>query len=214
MSAKSGTECFLGALCFVIALRPAVHSHRSSDGPTSNQRPIRPWRPDQSDESSRPTLDGLCVRTQLCCQLGRWYCSSRLTVGCRSRHQRVPGPVWTQLPAPSVYNTTPSCALNATDYYQCAPSSLPPKDASNPERYLNSAYWPAEKRPDIEIYAVQKYGYDYQNCTAKLPHYCFLLDAQAVGYPVTHMPQAGRSVARSRRVSGLGGSGSSLPGAA
>jgi len=36
-----------------------------------------------------------------------------------------------------------------------------------------------------------QYGYQYHNCSALLPHYCFLLDAEAVGYPVSHTPQAG-----------------------
>jgi hypothetical protein len=96
-------------------------------------------------------------------------------------------------PPASAYNTTPSCPPTAGNNYYCsAPtSSWPPEDASSPERYLNSAYWPAEKRPDVETYAIQQYGYDYQNCSAKMTHYCFLVDAQAVGYPVTHTPQVG-----------------------
>lgn len=99
----------------------------------------------------------------------------------------------TQLPAVSTYNTTPSCPLNAGDYFYCdvPSSSWPPKDRDNPERYLNSAYWPAEKRPDIWVYAVEPYGYYYKNCANKLPHYCFLVDAEAVGYPITHTPQVG-----------------------
>ena len=120
-------------------------------------------------------------------------------------------PTWTQLPAVSAYNTTPSCALSTANYYQCAPSSLPPEDPSNPERYLNSAYWPAEKRPDIEMYAVQKYGYDYQNCAAKLPHYCFLLDAEAVGFPVTHTPQVGDLWLAPGECLAWGGSKAALP---
>jgi hypothetical protein len=86
-------------------------------------------------------------------------------------------------------------------------SEWPPPDPGSPEwdqvknpdgswdtdhtGYINSAYWPAEKRPDIEMYAVQKYGYSYQNCSSYLPHYCFLLDAETVGYPVTHTPAVG-----------------------
>ncbi len=104
---------------------------------------------------------------------------------------RYPSP--SQLPAPSAYNTTPACPPTSQNFYQCAvaTSALPPPDANNPERYINSAYWPAEKRPDIEMYAVMQYGYEYQDCAALLPHYCFLLDAKAVGYPVSHTPQAG-----------------------
>jgi hypothetical protein len=100
-------------------------------------------------------------------------------------------------PAASVYNTAPtSCPVtNGNPFCELdAPSpSLPPADTANPERYLNSAYWPAEKRPDIEMYAIQQYGYNYQNCSdpSTWNHYCFLVDAEAVGYPVTHVPQVG-----------------------
>jgi hypothetical protein len=98
------------------------------------------------------------------------------------------------------------------NYYQCnvPNSSLPPVDALNPEFYLNSAYWPAEKRPDIETYAILKYGYDYHNCSDKLPHYCFLLDAQAVGYPVTHIPKVGDLWLAPGECLGWGGSGATL----
>lgn len=96
-------------------------------------------------------------------------------------------------PAPSVYNTAPSCPLTADDFWNCdvPTAQWPPQDPSNLERYLNSAYWPGEERPDIEIYAIQRFGYAYENCSAKLPHYCFLTDAEAEGYPVTHTPQVG-----------------------
>jgi hypothetical protein len=101
-------------------------------------------------------------------------------------------------PAASTYNSAapticpvtmsvPFCELDAPS------STLPPPDADNPETYLNSAYWPAEERPDIEMYAIQQYGYSYQNCSdpSTWNHYCFLVDAEAVGYPVTHTPQVG-----------------------
>jgi hypothetical protein len=99
-------------------------------------------------------------------------------------------------PAASVYNTAPAnCATETNPYCEIdAPSSsLPPADGSNPETYLNSAYWPAEERPDIEVYAIQQYGYNYQDCSnpSTWNHYCFLVDAEAVGYPVTHSPQVG-----------------------
>jgi Regulator of chromosome condensation (RCC1) repeat len=98
-----------------------------------------------------------------------------------------------ELPASNGYNATPSCPLNAADGYTCDPSlaSEPPPDPGTSERYVNSAYWPAEKRPDVEVYGVWQLGYDYQNCSEKLPHYCFLADAQAEGYPISHMPQVG-----------------------
>jgi hypothetical protein len=96
-------------------------------------------------------------------------------------------------PAASVFNTTPSCPLTAADGYACVvpTSAWPPQDPDNPDRYLNSAYWPGEKRPDITMYATLQYGYSYQNCSAKMTHYCVLLDAQASGYPTTHTPQVG-----------------------
>lgn len=99
-------------------------------------------------------------------------------------------------PAASVYNTAPAnCATETNPYCEIdAPSSsLPPADASSPETYLNSAYWPAEERPDIELYAIQQYGYNYQDCSnpSTWNHYCFLVDAEAVGYPVTHSPEVG-----------------------
>jgi hypothetical protein len=117
-------------------------------------------------------------------------------------------PSWTSLPTASPYNTTPNCPVSVGDPICNVPESeWPPPDPANPEweqiknpdgswdtdhtGYINSAYWPAEKRPDIETYAVQKYGYNYQNCSSLLPHYCFLLDAETVGYSVTHTPVVG-----------------------
>ena len=38
------------------------------------------------------------------------------------------------------------------------------------------------------MYALQKYGYDYQGCVT---HGCFLTDAMAVGYPVSHQAAVG-----------------------
>lgn len=117
--------------------------------------------------------------------------SATTTTGPSSDEFADPSP--NHVPTPSKYNTTSPCAPTAANYYQCtvAPASQPPRDLSNPETYLNSAYWPAEKRPDIEMYAIQKYGYAYENCAAMLPHYCFLVDAQAVGYPISNTPQVG-----------------------
>lgn len=101
------------------------------------------------------------------------------------------------VPPVSAYNMTPTscpvtrsvpfCSLSGTS------SSLPPADSGSPERWLNSAYWPAEKRPDIEMYAIQRFGYSYQNCSdpSTWNHYCFLVDAEAAGYPVGHTPQVG-----------------------
>jgi hypothetical protein len=102
------------------------------------------------------------------------------------------GPSWAHLPSPSAYNKPPHCALTV-EVPQCTipVASQPPQDPNNPERYLNSAYWPAEERPDIEMYAIQRYGYSYKHCSSWLPHYCFLVDAEAVGYPVSHHPLVG-----------------------
>ena len=98
-----------------------------------------------------------------------------------------------QVPAPSAYNTTPPCPPTSENNYDCelSASALPPPDVDNPELFLNSAYWPSEERPDIAVYAVGQYGYEYKGCSALLPHYCFLVDAEAVGYPVSHTPQVG-----------------------
>jgi hypothetical protein len=120
-------------------------------------------------------------------------------------------PSASQLPAPSAANTTPSCPLDSNDQFACSPDPLPPADSNNPERYLNSAYWPAEKRPDIEMYAIQVYGYSYQNCSAKLPHYCFLTDALAAGYPVSHTPQVGDLWLAPGECLAWGGPGAPLP---
>jgi hypothetical protein len=97
------------------------------------------------------------------------------------------------LPTPSPSNTAPACPPTAQNFYDCyVPSSaLPPPDSNNPEKYINSAYWPAEERPDVEMYAVMQYGYEYRDCAAILPHLCFLVDAEAVGYPISHTPQVG-----------------------
>jgi hypothetical protein len=121
-------------------------------------------------------------------------------------------PSQTKLPAVSAANTTPSCSLTEANDYQCdlPASSLPPRDAGNPETYLNSAYWPAEKRPDIEMDAIQRYGYSYKNCYQKLQHYCFLADAVAVHYPVTHKPKVGDLWLAPGECLGFGGSGAPL----
>lgn len=41
------------------------------------------------------------------------------------------------------------------------------------------------------MYAMQRYGHGYKNCSSHLPHYCFLVDAEATGYPVGHKPHVG-----------------------
>lgn len=105
-------------------------------------------------------------------------------------------PPWTTLPAASVYNRTPTCPLVPANSFSCTlkPAALPPQDPFNPEGfpgYLNSAYWPAEKRPDLWLYAVENYGYTIDNCRDRLPHYCFLLDAEKARFPISHRPEVG-----------------------
>jgi hypothetical protein len=104
-------------------------------------------------------------------------------------------PSWTSLPARSVYNRLPSCKLDKADGYMCYPAisgSAQAADPDNPEYYVNSAYWPAEQRPDIEHYAMNRYGYFYDhNCQDNTVHYCFYLDAKKLGYPTSHTPKVG-----------------------
>jgi hypothetical protein len=103
-------------------------------------------------------------------------------------------PSWTALPAPSPYNTTPPCPLDHMNDFDCeVPSSaLPPRDVNNTASYLNSGYWPSEKRPDIEVYAANWFFSEHSEpCDQHLVHYCYLIYAQDAGYPVTHVPQVG-----------------------
>jgi surface antigen len=88
--------------------------------------------------------------------------------------------------APSRYNTTP-------------PGSGPwqvPVDPCNTEAghhgdfYENCAYWAAEKRPDIWVNAVWKYGYARPGGGWDVE-----LDAKKAGYPINHSPQPGDIVA-------------------
>ncbi len=103
-------------------------------------------------------------------------------------------PSWTQLPSPSAYNTTPSCPPTSSNFFQCdvPASALPPQDPNNTASYLNSGYWPSEKRPDIEMYAANWLPFSpTESCLQHLPHYCYLVDAERAGYPVTHAPEVG-----------------------
>lgn len=121
-------------------------------------------------------------------------------------------PSWTALPAASAFNTTPSCPLTPQNMYYCelAQSSLPPRDPFNNEAYLNSAYWPAEKRPDIKRYAIDRYGYSFKDCAAITPHLCFLVDAVEAGYPVDHTPDVGDLWLAPGPCLGWGGPGASV----
>ncbi len=88
---------------------------------------------------------------------------------------------------------SPATFEAAGAFYTVPQDEWPPSDPNNPERYLNSAYWPAEERPDLEQYAIQDGGdgYGCPQAAAYLPHYCLLLGAQSAGYPITHTPQVG-----------------------
>jgi surface antigen len=57
--------------------------------------------------------------------------------------------------------------------------------------YENCAYWAAEKRPDIWVNAVWKYGYPEAPGGA----WNIELDAAKAGYPIDHNPQIGDVVA-------------------
>jgi hypothetical protein len=117
--------------------------------------------------------------------------ASARTVTVADEFQR---PSWTSLPSRSIFNQLPSCTLDQTNDYICLPpisGTSQPADPYSPEAYVNSAYWPAEQRPDIERYAMNRYGYDYENCARYTVHYCFYVDAKKVGYPISHEPKAG-----------------------
>ena len=99
------------------------------------------------------------------------------------------------LPPASRYNTTPACPVSPQAPV-CTWSSEPPYDSGNPEGappyytpsnyFTNCAYWAAEKRPDIEALAIQKYGYPAgEGAAAWRP------DAVTAGYPVDHKPKVG-----------------------
>lgn len=99
------------------------------------------------------------------------------------------------LPAPDRYNTTPKCPVSSQTPV-CTWSAEPPYDRGNPEGrppyytpsdyFTNCAYWAAEKRPDIELSAIQKYGYRAGEGAAS-----WYPDAVKAGYPVDHAPQVG-----------------------
>jgi hypothetical protein len=112
----------------------------------------------------------------------------------RSVADEFQNPSWTGLPPRTVYNRLPSCKLDGANGYTCLPGiskSSPAADPGNPEAYANSAYWPAEQRPDIEHYGMNRYGYDYDNCAENTVHYCFYVVAQKLGYPISHKPKVG-----------------------
>ena len=102
-------------------------------------------------------------------------------------------PSFSALPAPTVFNKTPKCQPTLANSWDCEVPRRrwPPPDPFNPDSYMNSGSWPAEKRPDIELYAHQRIGWYYKNCLAHLSHYCFLVAAEVEGYPISHTPHVG-----------------------
>ena len=101
-------------------------------------------------------------------------------------------PSWTALPSPTAFNRTPRCALTpAHPVCEVPRKRWPPTDPYSPDGYLNSGYWPAEKRPDIEFWADEQLPLDYKHCLAHLTHYCYLVKAKAEGYPISRTPHLG-----------------------
>jgi surface antigen len=99
------------------------------------------------------------------------------------------------LPAPNRYNTTPRCPVSPQAPV-CTWSTEPPYDRGNPEGsapyytptdyFTNCAYWAAEKRPDIWLSAIRKYGYPAGEGAA-----AWYGDAVKAHYPVDHTPKVG-----------------------
>jgi surface antigen len=83
---------------------------------------------------------------------------------------------------PSAYNTTPPGEL-----WQVPKDPCNTEGRSGNEYYENCAYWAAEKRPDIWVEAVWKYGYSQPPGGA----WNIELDARRAGFPIDHVPAAG-----------------------
>jgi hypothetical protein len=125
---------------------------------------------------------------------------------CADKAGEFQDPSWTALPSASTFNTTPACPVAAgSPFCSVALLDAPPPDAGNGEwvyrtknpdgtwnqdrsGYVNSAYWPSEKRPDLEDYAIPAAAKD---CASRLWHYCYLSGAEAVGYPIGQTPAVG-----------------------
>jgi surface antigen len=90
------------------------------------------------------------------------------------------------VPAPDVYNSTPSCPVSAA-HALCGPWDVP-VDAANPAAYGQCTYWAIEKRPDLQQ-AYATYGsltggaWDYE------------VDAVKAGLIVDHTPVVGDAFA-------------------
>lgn len=102
-------------------------------------------------------------------------------------------PSFRALPPPSAFNKTPACRPTPANGWWCVVprKRWPPPDPFNHDGYLDSGSWPEEKRPDIALYAHFPIGWDYKNCLAHLTHYCYLVAAEAEGYPISHTPHVG-----------------------
>jgi hypothetical protein len=161
--------------------------------------PVDPELCHWNKDGSAPDVYEACIRTQCSVSELNYF-------ACGDKVGEFDDPSWTALPAPSVYNTTPACPITVEDPYCDVPLlDAPPPDPGNGEwlrrmqnadgtwsqnatGYVNSAYWPSEKRPDLEIYAIPKAAKD---CADRLWHYCYLSGAEAVGYPIGHTPAVG-----------------------
>lgn len=85
---------------------------------------------------------------------------------------------------PSKYNRTPKGA--GPWHVPLDPCNTEGSGASKTP-YYNCAYWAAEKRPDVWVNAVWKYGYSQTRPGAwRIP-----VDAKKAGYPVDHKPKVG-----------------------
>ena len=112
------------------------------------------------------------------------------------------GPAFARPPFSGSAPATPAggCASTASggDYSKTPAGPGPwqvPIDPCNTEAnvgpgrlvYVNCAYWAAEKRPDVWVGAVWRYGYDQ----ARPGAWNIELDAARAGFPIDHTPHAG-----------------------
>jgi surface antigen len=86
---------------------------------------------------------------------------------------------------PSKYNRTPKG--HGPWHVPRDPCNTEGLGSSGATPYYNCAYWAAEKRPDVWVDAVWKYGYSQQNPGA----WRVRIDARRAGFPINHHPRAG-----------------------
>ena len=87
--------------------------------------------------------------------------------------------------APSRYNRTPPGG--GPWKVPIDPCNTEGTGARRSNIYGNCAYWAAEKRPDVWVYAVWRYGYQVAPGGA----WNIELDAQRAAYPIDHSPRSG-----------------------